>query len=246
MSESLIKVEKDVQSLENKIEIAFNRIKEIKKERENIKLNKQNQNQNQNHQVLEFTSGDTETTKKLRKYCLNQNLYSVCFKQVPKNYYDTPLEERRKSLNASSIHHLCKSMIIENSQCREKGIENKMNSQFYCVVLQYTSKLNSNKIMNYLREINQGKISKSQYSIQLADLGLSEKMTGFKRNAVTPIASKTKIPVILDNRILNLKPEYIWLGAGEVDWKIEISIQEFIKEFDPLIGEVTDLLEEYH
>jgi hypothetical protein len=34
------------------------------------------------------------------------------------------------------------------------------------------------------------------------------------------------------------------LGAGEVDWKVEISIQEFIQKFDPLIGEVTDLLDE--
>jgi len=242
MTKRIDKIEKDLENLELKIKKSFEKLEKIKNGRKENKL-KENKKE---EEEINLTPGDTETTKRLRKYCLNSNLYSVNFKQVPSNYYDTSLEERKKSLNATSIHHLCKSMIIENSQCREKGIQNKLNSQFYCVVLQYTSKLNSNKIMNYLREINEGKISKSQYSIQLADLDLSEKMTGFKRNAVTPIASKMNIPIILDERILNLNPKYLWLGAGEIDWKVEISLQEFINHFSPLISEVTDLLEEYH
>jgi hypothetical protein len=198
----LSQLERDFENLKLKIENASISIEKIKKSREvtNVDIKPT---------TLEFTKGDTSTTKRLRKFCADNHLYSTTFKQVPSNYYDTPLEERQKTLNATSTFHLCKSMIVENSQCKEKNCENKLNSQFYCVVLQYTSKLNSNKIMNFLREVNQGKISKSQYSIQLADLELSEKMTGFKRNAVTPIGMKMNIPIILDSRILNLKPNYM-------------------------------------
>lgn len=186
----------------------------------------------------------TENVNKLIKYCQKNKLQSAVFKKVPSNYYDTPLESRRICLNAATCGHLCKSMIIVNTQCTRDDCLERNNSKYYMIVLQYTTKINSDKIMRLLRELNEGKIGKSRFSISLADLGLSEEMTGFKRNAITPIASNTPIPIILSEGIYKLKPNYFWLGGGEVDVKIELSVNEFVKHFNPIIADISDELTE--
>jgi hypothetical protein len=79
-----------------------------------------------------FDKEDTENVKKIRIECYQKNLYSSKIKKVPSFYYDRPLEFRKNCLNASSIHQLCKSMIIENITCTRNDCSDKKNSKFYC------------------------------------------------------------------------------------------------------------------
>ncbi|KAJ6326936.1 hypothetical protein OIU78_013928 [Salix suchowensis] len=46
---------------------------------------------------------------------------------------------------------------------------------------------------------------------------------------------KTNIPVILDEAILRLNPDFFWLGGGEIDLKLGIRTSEFIDFVKPFI-----------
>jgi len=69
--------------------------------------------------------------KKNRNGRANALLFCKDKKKVPSDYYDKPLEYRRDCLGASTIHYLCKSMIVENIECTEKDCHDKFNSKFY-------------------------------------------------------------------------------------------------------------------
>ena len=43
------------------------------------------------------------------------------FVRVPGNYYERPLEWRRDALEAASVHHLCKSIVLENTRAHPSG-----------------------------------------------------------------------------------------------------------------------------
>ncbi|KAJ0937569.1 putative ybaK/aminoacyl-tRNA synthetase-associated domain superfamily [Helianthus annuus] len=46
---------------------------------------------------------------------------------------------------------------------------------------------------------------------------------------------KTDIPVILDEAIVKLQPDFFWLGGGEIDLKLGIGTSEFINFTKPFI-----------
>lgn len=56
---------------------------------------------------------------------------------------------------------------------------------------------------------------------------------------VTPICMKTQLPIILSHSILELEPDYFWLGAGEVDLKVGLSASEFARAYGPLVLDCT-------
>ncbi|KMZ57497.1 Proline--tRNA ligase, partial [Zostera marina] len=41
--------------------------------------------------------------------------------------------------------------------------------------------------------------------------------------------------VILDEAIVKLKPDFFWLGGGEVDLKLGIRTRQFLKSFKPFV-----------
>lgn len=55
-----------------------------------------------------------EFIRRAQNAVIRQRCYSAVWKWVPPNYYDTPLEQRARILKATSIHQLCKSMLMEN------------------------------------------------------------------------------------------------------------------------------------
>jgi len=48
-----------------------------------------------------------------------------------------------------------------------------------------------------------------------------------------------KIPVILSDRILELKPKYVWLGGGHKDVKLCIDVNEFVSRCNSFVANVT-------
>lgn len=42
----------------------------------------------------------------------SQGVSDFCFKRVPKDYYDWSLDSRKDVLDASSVDHLCKSIVM--------------------------------------------------------------------------------------------------------------------------------------
>eukprot|EP01028_Stygiella_incarcerata_P005596 TRINITY_DN234_c0_g4_i1.p1 TRINITY_DN234_c0_g4~~TRINITY_DN234_c0_g4_i1.p1 ORF type:complete len:282 (+),score=96.56 TRINITY_DN234_c0_g4_i1:81-926(+) len=172
--------------------------------------------------------------------CKRIRLKSAVLKRVPSNYYDEPLSWRQNALGAHSIDHLCKSIILENTHCIHSDCHDRLNSRYYCVILQYVSKLSSEKIARFVRKtLSKGKVSKSAFNFRLAPPEDALQLTGYINNAVTPVGMLHPIPLILSHSIMDLLPSYFWLGGGEVDLKLRVQIDEFIKVFDPFITDVT-------
>lgn len=159
------------------------------------------------------------------------------FKRVPSDYYHWPFEARRDVLGASSIDHLCKSIVLVNTQAPSSVIDcsDRNNSKYYVVVVQYTARFNAETVKNFLYVLNSGKIPKKKFNLRLAPEEVSQHLTGYEHNSVTCIGMQTDIPVILDEGIVKLSPDFFWLGGGEIDLKLGIRTSEFINYVKPFI-----------
>ncbi|CAK9209170.1 unnamed protein product [Sphagnum troendelagicum] len=163
------------------------------------------------------------------------------FKRVPSNYYQRSFEERRDLLGATSIDHLCKSIVMVNTQADAsvKDCSDRKNSKYYVIVVQYTARLNAEKVRQFVHSLNEGRIPKKRFNLRLAPEEESNRLTGFEHNAVTPIGMRTDIPVILSDAIVKLEPDYFWLGGGEVDLKLGIKTLDFTQIVKPFITDCT-------
>ncbi|XP_048447596.1 uncharacterized protein LOC103960606 [Pyrus x bretschneideri] len=177
------------------------------------------------------------TEARLSAILLANGVKDFAFKRVASDYYDWSLDARRDALRAASIHHLCKSIVLVNTQAQSSVVDcsDRNNSKYYVVVVQYTARFNAEAVKNFLYSLNDGKIAKKKFNMRLAPEDTSIQLTGFEHNAVTCVGMKTDIPVIMDEAIEKLSPDFFWLGGGEVDLKLGIRTSEFISYAKPFI-----------
>ncbi|XP_020697906.1 uncharacterized protein LOC110110652, partial [Dendrobium catenatum] len=187
-----------------------------------------------NHRVAGH--GDS-TESRLSVILRSMGVSDFTFRTVPLDYYDKTLEERKEILGAFSVNHLCKSIVLVNTQAPANVIDcsDHNNSKYYIVVIQYVARLNAENIKNFLYALNNQRIPKKRFNLRLAPEEESLKLTGFVHNAVTCVGMKTEIPVILDEAIAKLQPDFFWLGGGEVDLKLGINTSEFISAIKPFL-----------
>ncbi|XP_058764332.1 uncharacterized protein LOC131637779 [Vicia villosa] len=180
---------------------------------------------------------DTDTVSRLSSILRSNAVNDFSFKRVASDYYDWPLEARRDALNAASVHHLCKSIVLVNTQAPSNVVDcsDRNNSKYYVVVVQYSARFNAEAVRNFLYSLNNGTIAKKKFNLRLAPEEISAKLTGYGHNAVTCIGMKTDIPVILDEAIVKLTPDFFWLGGGEVDLKLGVRTSELIRFINPFI-----------
>jgi len=185
---------------------------------------------------------DTDLIKIMKKQVQKLGFKFANFTQVPMDYYSHTLEERREMLQTESIHQLCKSLILHNSKCTMEDCSDRRNSKFYCVIVQYSAKFNSKKLLKYVRELNQGKLGKRQFVFSLTDAGTAFELTGFDYNGVSPVPLPSKehyqIPIVLDKKIADEHKQF-WIGGGTEDWKILFNTDEFIRVFNPFVTDIT-------
>ncbi|KAI4315273.1 hypothetical protein L6164_028102 [Bauhinia variegata] len=179
----------------------------------------------------------SDTESRLSAILRSNGVDDFSFKRVPSDYYDWPLEARRDVLGAASIDHLCKSIVLVNTQAQSNVIDcsDRKNSKYYVVVVQYTARFNAEAVKNFLYKLNNGNVAKKKFNLRLAPEETSAELTGFERNAVTCIGMKTDIPVILDEAIVKLTPDFFWLGGGEVDLKLGIRTSQLMRFVKPFI-----------
>ncbi|XP_062029471.1 uncharacterized protein LOC133745425 isoform X2 [Rosa rugosa] len=183
------------------------------------------------------TQNDAGTEARLSAILKSKGVNGFSFKTVAPDYYDWPLEARRDAVGAASVHHLCKTIVLVNTQAPPSVVDcsDRNNSKYYLVVVQYTARFNAEAVKNFLYTLNEGKIAKKKFNLRLAPEETSTQLTGFEHNAVTCVGMKTEIPVILDEAIQKLNPDFFWLGGGEVDLKLGIKTSEFINVVKPFI-----------
>ncbi|KAA6389716.1 MAG: putative Rho guanine nucleotide exchange factor [Streblomastix strix] len=149
-----------------------------------------------------------------RKHIKELNTKSTEFKWVTPDYYQQNLEQRRQQLGAASISHIVK--------------------------IQYVSKLDCKKLYNLIRNMAHG--LKKNFHFRVASSQEAEKLLGFTHGAVCPFGIKgsENIPIILDSAIVNnLIPSYFYMGGGNVDTKLRMSVTEFIQKTNPIIADVS-------
>jgi prolyl-tRNA editing enzyme YbaK/EbsC (Cys-tRNA(Pro) deacylase) len=202
----------------------------------------------QNHQnvatlstILSSPDKQLGVEQQLAKILTAAGATGFTFKRVPSNYYERSFEERRDLLGATSIDHLCKSIVMVNTQADAsvKDCSDRKNSKYYVIVVQYTARLNAEKVRQFVHSLNEGRIPKKRFNLRLAPEEESNRLTGFEHNAVTPIGMHTDIPVILSDAIVKLEPDYFWLGGGEVDLKLGIKTLDFTQIVKPFITDCT-------
>ncbi|KAK9716403.1 hypothetical protein RND81_06G230300 [Saponaria officinalis] len=111
---------------------------------------------------------DDATAERLSAILRSNAVADFDFKAVPADYYDRPLEVRRDLLGAASIHHLCKSIVLVNTQAPSHIVDcsNRNNSKYYIVVVQYTARFSADMVKNYLYSINDGKVPKKKFNCE--------------------------------------------------------------------------------
>ena len=172
------------------------------------------------------------TMLKLSKDLETRGVRDYAFVRAPTEYYDKDLEFRRNILDASSIHHLCKSIIMENTRVEEdeQGVV-----KYWLVIVQYSSRLDSEVLRTHVYNHHKGLVSRGKINMRLVSEEKSYELSGFKKNAVTPVGMKVQLPIVLAKEIADLSPDEFWIGAGEVDLKIGMRVSDFIKAYNPMI-----------
>ncbi|KAJ5067362.1 ybak/aminoacyl-tRNA synthetase-associated domain-containing protein [Anaeramoeba ignava] len=224
--------------MDSRIEFAEQRIKEIE---EKLKIK---------HEI-EVTKEDEKILEKIPEKVLKaikEKKMKAKPKYVPSDYYEKTLEKRSKILNAPSINHLCKSIILENIHYEKNLEENNLlnqkkedellNAKYFLVLVQYSKRLNFAKIANFFRSLL--KDEKRKFEFKLAPENISFDLSGFEHNAITPIGMNVDLPIIISDSICALSPQFFWMGGGQVDLKLCCSTLEFMNIFHPLIASITD------
>jgi prolyl-tRNA editing enzyme YbaK/EbsC (Cys-tRNA(Pro) deacylase) len=171
----------------------------------------------------------------------SHQLCSVQLKRANSNYYDLTLEQRRQFLHAPSTYHLCKTIIMENTAYEASASADVYYPKYIAVIVQYEGRLNAEKIMKFMKEYQNShsphKLSRKSFHFRHADESVAHELTGYGYNAITPFLMKTEIPVVLSKSICELQPKYFWMGGGEVELKIGMSVEEFISVAKPLVAD---------
>ncbi len=179
---------------------------------------------------------------KVKSYMLQHGYKSFGIIRVPSqlHYYEQSLEWRREFISAPSKDHLCKSIVMENTSF-DSAFQSPHYQQFYCVIIQYTTKINSDKLMKLGRQIQnesaskESRLGKKAFHFRLVPEETSFQLTGYRHNAVTPFAMTEKMPMILSDSIATLQPGYFYLGGGAIDLKIRVAIQALLTLYESTV-----------
>lgn len=188
--------------------------------------------------ALQPCERDTAEVAALRRWCLQEGLYSARFEWVPSDYYSHTLQWRRDALKAATIHHLCKTIVLENTHCTKGDCATRTNSRFYMIVFQYTTRFDAQMVMRVIRELNPD-LGKKKFNFRLAAPEQALALTGFAHGAVIPFGTREHIPVILSASLATLTPRNFWVGGGHVDCKVRVDFDEFVKVVDPIVAPIT-------
>lgn len=108
------------------------------------------------------------------------------------------------------------------------------------MVVQYTARLNQQKLEKFLHNLNRGKVGKKAFHMRLAKEEDSERLTGYAHGGVTPVGLVDgDVPVIISDAIMALSPDAFWLGGGETDLKMSFSTDAFLAATDAFVVDCT-------
>jgi prolyl-tRNA editing enzyme YbaK/EbsC (Cys-tRNA(Pro) deacylase) len=90
-------------------------------------------------------------------------------------------------------------------------------------------------------------VGKKQYSIRMVSPEISDSLSGYPHNAVTPLGMAHPVPVLLSHKLKSLPDAQLWLGGGEVDLKMRVDVTELMTKLvyeqagrPPIFADITE------
>ena len=142
--------------------------------------------------------------------------------ETPNDYYSRSLAARRAVLGAASEDHLCKSLVYKNCKLGGGGAEGE---EFYLVVVQYSHEVDDERMRSMMR-----RHLETACELRFATPEESLRVTGFEFNAVAPVGTARKVPIIVAEEITRLVPPEIFLGMCHT-LALRVEIIMFINEY---------------
>ncbi|KDO29121.1 hypothetical protein SPRG_06177 [Saprolegnia parasitica CBS 223.65] len=176
-----------------------------------------------------------ENVARVVQHLRKEQVASAALHTAPAAYYDWSLAQRAQLLNCKTSQ-LCKSIIMENVAWKAEMVH---APRYVCVIVQYEAKVNADKVAKLVRDAGKdAKVSRKHVNFQHAATDVSDELTGFQFNGVSPFGMKTSIPVVVSSAILPLG--YVWLGGGAVDVKLRASTADIVRALDALVGDISE------
>lgn len=75
-----------------------------------------------------------------------------------------------------------------------------------------------------------GNLPKAKINMRMVQDEVTAQLTGYGHNAVTPICSATRMPIVMSDKIAALDGHF-FLGAGETDLKVAMPAAAFLEGF---------------
>lgn len=176
--------------------------------------------------------GEDANVAQLRDFCRQRNLRTADFIWVDPSYYNQTLSWRRDHIKAPSMHHIVKSIFLENthfqmSEGATSECSDRYNSRYYLVLTSYCDKLSTNNFEKILRA-KSGK-GKKAFNLRVSDKGAA--LSGYSNNAIPPLGLKHSepIPIVISATIAQLSPPVFYAGGGHVDCKFVCDLAEFVR-----------------
>ncbi|KAJ2082401.1 hypothetical protein H4R24_001637 [Coemansia sp. RSA 988] len=162
---------------------------------------------------------------------------------VPPSYYEWPLYQRALSMCAPSPAHLCKMVVMENKRwlpAHRKPDGSQHIQQYVGVVVQYVQTVNVNRMTDYVRALDGNEVARRHFHFRLVDEQTAEELTGFAKNGVSPVGMRQQIPLVVCAAIQRLQPPVLWLGGGDVDFKLAMPLQALLDCTQGMLADISD------
>lgn len=151
-------------------------------------------------------------------------------------------------LGAKSTSQLCKACLFENKNYKPNKDNKKAdptNSKYYLIVVQYVESINTKKLaseLRGLRPVGSTRFDANYFTdLRLAPEEDNERLTGYAHNGVSPFGLIDRsIPIVVCKSILEARPSFIWMGGGDKDWKLGMSINEFIQAVNGIVLDISE------
>ena len=171
---------------------------------------------------------------KLSEYFTQKGINSFIIVETPEDYYSMTLDQRKVIVGCNK-EALCKSVILENTLFDE-NVKCPIYQRYYLTIVQYVSEFNAEKIAKLLRSYIADKynikLTKKQIHFRVAKKEVAYEMTGFSFNSIGPYLMKSEdLLIIFPSQLYNIYPQYFYLGGGELELKVGVCIDDFMKLF---------------
>ena len=171
----------------------------------------------------------------LKRLKVDCGFRSTKMANAPWDYYCWDLQKRADFLSAPSLEYLTKTMIMENHFHREENASDPHYPRHILVIVQYCRTINQTKVTRALQKYQNSfypgdktkQVGGKGFKYRMAEDQVMADLSGYRFNAVTPFfMTNEKLPVLLDQSIVDLEPSYFWMGGGRVSLKLGMSVSD--------------------